>query len=477
MKKNKRTDWLIHFINVYGFNAIIGFGLGIAIVLIVFAVSGKQNILGKEPQGGSSQIVSSQEGDLREGQMQEQVNSQEGTESLNSIEKSFPQDIFSDTSSNLAMKEHFTVLIIGMDNRPGEVMSNTDTLIVASLDQKNKKMVLLSIPRDTQVFVNSKKEKVNAIARLRKGPISTQEYIQELIATSIDGYVLTNFQGFKNIVDSLGGITINVEKDMYYDTGDEQDRFINLKKGSQRLNGTQALQYARFRNDELADISRASRQQEVIKAIVAEATTPRNIPKLPIIIPKVYQAIETNLNLGQIWSLSMAFKNKENYDVINQTLPGQFSDEEGISYWKVNPKESKVILNQLFQGQTAPIFENIQKVKAPVQVPVVKETPEKTPETNAEQVEDGRQDGNETTTITIEVLTTDVNKGEAQTKQEITPKEVEHGAGATDAGQQGAKSLEKNIEKPVRKSQPVQDHSKTSGQLTPEAEITFEILE
>ena len=183
----------------------------------------------------------------------------------------------------------------------------------------------------------------------------------------MDGYILTNFQGFKNIVDSLGGITINVEKDMYYDTGEEQDRYIDLKKGLQRLNGNQALQYARFRNDELADISRASRQQEVIKAILAEATTPRNLPKLPLIIPQIYQAIETNLDIKQIWALAMAFKNQEDYNIINQTLPGQFSDEEGISYWKINPQQSKVILNQLFNGQTKPVFENIQKVNAPAQ--------------------------------------------------------------------------------------------------------------
>lgn len=420
MKKNKIRDSLIHFMQSYGFNALLGFGLGIAIVLVVFAVSGKQSILGKEPQVGNSQILSSQEEDRSQGQRQEQVSSQEGSEYLSSIEKLFPQDSFTNSSSELAMKNRFTVLLVGMDNRPGEVVSNTDTLIVASLDQKTKKMVLLSIPRDTQVFINNKKEKVNAIARLRKGPISTQEYIQELIGTSIDGYVLTNFQGFKNIVDSLGGITVNVEKDMYYDTGDEQDRFINLKKGSQRLNGTQALQYARFRNDELADISRASRQQEVIKAIVAEATTPRNIPKLPIIIPKVYQAIETNLNLGQIWSLSIAFKNKENYEVINQTLPGQFSDEEGISYWKVNPKEAKVILNQLFQGQTSPIFENIQKVKTPIKSQGVEE---RKPESNTEQV------NNES------VLTTEGDKVEAQ------------------------------------------DHKKTGEKNSPKAEIIFEILE
>ncbi|MGE4271652.1 MAG: LCP family protein [Desulfitobacterium sp.] len=370
MRDNKKWKRIIHSFQVYGFNAIIGFGLGIVIVFAILAFSGNQINVGQEAQGSNPQTLSSQEGSSS--QHSEQIQRSEDTEPQDASEQLLSQNSLPiDTSSDIELKDRFTVLLVGMDNRPGEIISNTDTLIVASLDQKAKKMVLLSIPRDTQVMLNKKKEKINALARLGKGPISTQQYIQELIGTPIDGYVLTNFQGFKNIVDSMGGITINVEKDMYYDTGDDRDRYIDLKKGSQRLNGAQALQYARFRNDELADISRATRQQEVIKAIVAEATMPRNLPKLPIIIPKVYQAIETNLNLGQVWSLVVAFKNKDTYAVINQTLPGQFSDEEGISYWRINPKESIGILNELFQGRTAPIFDNIRKVQAPAHKPVV----------------------------------------------------------------------------------------------------------
>ncbi|MGI1658588.1 MAG: LCP family protein [Desulfitobacterium sp.] len=370
MRDNKKWKRIIHSFQVYGFNAIIGFGLGIVIVFVILAFSRNQINVGQEAQGSKTQTLSSQE--RSSSQLSEQIQSSEGTQPQDASEQLLSQNSLPiDTSSDIDLKDRFTVLLVGMDNRPGEIISNTDTLIVASLDQKAKKMVLLSIPRDTQVMLNKKKEKINALARLGKGPISTQQYIQELIGTPIDGYVLTDFQGFKNIVDSLGGITINVEKDMYYDTGDDKDRYIDLKKGSQRLNGAQALQYARYRNDKLADISRASRQQEVIKAIVAEATMPRNLPKLPIIIPKVYQAIETNLNLGQVWSLVVAFKNKDTYAVINQTLPGQFSDEEGISYWRINPKESIGILNELFQGRTTPIFDNIRKVQAPAQKPVV----------------------------------------------------------------------------------------------------------
>lgn len=449
MDKRNLKNRLIHFIHTYGFNAVLGFGLGIVIVFAVFLLSGRPELFGQEARSRS--MVQTTSPEEISAQQQDSSGSGEAGDLKNTAAEELPKNTLSDEiASELALKDRVTVLLIGMDNRPGEVLSNTDTLMVASLDQKSKKMVLLSVPRDTQVILNHKKEKVNAIARLQKGAISTQQYLQELLGTSIDGYVLTNFQGFKNIVDGLGGITIDVEKDMYYDTGDAQDRFINLKKGVQRLNGTQALQYARFRNDELADITRTSRQQEVMKAIVAEATTPRNIPKLPIIIPKVYQAIETNLNLGQIWALAMAFKNKDTYEVINQTLPGQFSDEEGISYWRVNPKETKVILNQLFQGKTSPIFEPIQKVHVPAKPPASKETK---PGTEADDVKDKTQDGNETS-ITIEVLTTEVKESEKHTQP----------------------ASEK-----FRKTEPAeqlkQNPAKGKGTQTQDGEITFEVLE
>ena len=338
----------------------MGFTLGVIIVMVVVILSGR----GFNYQGDDEENQLFQE-NLVEAANNNGEDTELGVEGENEENLTLEEQLSIGDLDRTKVENQFTILLIGTDSRPGEGLSNTDTLIVASLDQKNKKMVLLSIPRDTQVFIKERKEKINALARLGKGPSSVQNYIQELLATPIHGYVMTNFQGFKNIVDSLGGITINVEKDMYYDTGDQEDRYINLKKGVQRLNGSQALQYARFRNDELADISRVSRQQEVLKAIVAEGTNPRNFPKLPLVIPKIYKTIESNLNLAQIWSLVMVFKDKDNYEVVNHTLPGYFADEEGISYWKIDPQEAKGIVEELFQGHKAPVFHNYQQVNPP----------------------------------------------------------------------------------------------------------------
>lgn len=130
----------------------------------------------------------------------------------------------SQTSNNL------TVLLIGTDKRPTDKsIGNTDTLIVVNMDSNSGRTELLSVPRDTQVsFPRYGIAKINAIARLGNSVQALKTNLEELLGQPIDGYVLTNFAGFKDIINTLGGITVNVEKNMYYQTGDTEDGIINL---------------------------------------------------------------------------------------------------------------------------------------------------------------------------------------------------------------------------------------------------------
>jgi LCP family protein required for cell wall assembly len=251
--------------------------------------------------------------------------------------------------------ERFTVLLVGVDRRPGDTtLGNTDTLLVASVNTMNGKVALLSIPRDTQVTVPGHgKGKINVVARVGKGINTTTALIEGLIGQSIDGYVTTNFDGFKSIIDTLGGITLNIEQDMYFVTGDSSDDgVIDLKKGTQRLYGEQALQYARFRQDALADISRTARQQAVIKAIGKEFLQVKTVPKLPWLVPQIAKSVETNLSVTQLWSMTKFMLRNENPEISSQTLPGNFLIENDISYWKVNPQKSQAVVKKLFEEGT-----------------------------------------------------------------------------------------------------------------------------
>ena len=207
------------------------------------------------------------------------------------------------------LNQKVSFLLIGTDKRPGESSYNADSIILASFDPQTKIVSLLSIPRDTRVTLPGSKKyyKINAVPML-KGIPELQKQIAELTGIKVDGYVLTNFAGFKDIIDTLGGITIDVEKNMKYQTGDKEDGYIDLKAGVQELDGSKALQYARFRQDATADIGRAARQQKVLTAVGKKMVEPATILKLPRLVPELFKAVETDLTLKDLLSLATAAK-------------------------------------------------------------------------------------------------------------------------------------------------------------------------
>ncbi|WP_434511487.1 LCP family protein [Desulfitobacterium sp. AusDCA] len=243
-------------------------------------------------------------------------------------------------------------LLIGADQRPGDEKYNTDSLILASIDPVSHRISMLSIPRDTRVSIPGHSNvKINSVVALTNLE-TLQNVVSHLTGISVAGYIQTNFSGFKQIIDTLGGVTVDVEKDMYYETGDKTDGYINLKKGEQRLNGSEALQYARFRYDALADISRTARQQVVLKAVAREMLQASTLPKLPWLVPQLSKAVHTNLSLSDMLKLSKVAVGFDKTDIVSQTLPGKFLDVEGVSYWDVDPREAKKVANNLLQGIT-----------------------------------------------------------------------------------------------------------------------------
>lgn len=250
------------------------------------------------------------------------------------------------------LKNRISVLLIGADQRPGEKKFNTDSLILATIDPKSAQVSLLSIPRDTRVSIPGHTDiKINGVAPLTDLD-TLVDVVADLAGIPVAGYIQTNFNGFKQIIDTLGGITVDVEKNMYYETGDDEDGYINLKKGLQQLDGSQALQYARYRNDALADISRTARQQVVLKAVAKEMLKLSTLPKLPWLIPQLNEAVNTNLESGDLFKIAKTAVKFKNVEILTQTLPGRFNDIKGISFWDVDPEEAKEVVRNLLRGIT-----------------------------------------------------------------------------------------------------------------------------
>lgn len=237
------------------------------------------------------------------------------------------------------------VLLLGTDARKGEEDARTDSIMLVSIDRETKKIAVVSVPRDTMVEIKGHgTNKINS-ANLYGGPDLARETVEELLGVEIPYYVKTNFNGFKEIIDILGGVDINVDKRMYYPAED-----INLKPGQQRLNGYDALGYVRYRHDALGDINRAERQQIFLKALANEMLRPVTIIKAPMLVPKLMAAVETNLGMADAILVAKATSSLNSDNVMTATLPGVFYNYKGASYWKVDQDEAHLILKNLFAG-------------------------------------------------------------------------------------------------------------------------------
>jgi len=263
------------------------------------------------------------------------------------------ENIISNYVPDTKLNDRVSFLLIGADKRPGEDGFNADSLIVASVDPDTNLISMLSIPRDTRVTLKGSTGfvKINSVPMLRGIP-ELKEQVSDLTGITLDGYVLTNFQGFKDIIDTLGGITIDVEKDMKFETGDKVDGYINLKAGEQLLDGSKALQYARYRDNTSADIGRTARQQKVLTTVAKKILQPGTITKLPKLVPQFFEAVETDLKLADLLRLSQAAVNFESATIVTQTLPGIGLYLDHLSYWEVNRTTAKQVAQNLLLGIT-----------------------------------------------------------------------------------------------------------------------------
>lgn len=169
----------------------------------------------------------------------------------------------------------------------------------------------------------------------------------------IDRYVRVSTAAFKEIVDLVGGVEVLVPKDMQYEDK-TQGLVIDLKAGLQTLNGDEAEQFARYRQDAYGDIGRVQRQQILLKALRQRMTSPTVLPKLPQIIRVLQSRIDTNLSLEELLALAgfgLNLESKEDLQMV--MLPGRFSspEEYQASYWIADQSASRDLMQTYFGVQ------------------------------------------------------------------------------------------------------------------------------
>ena len=217
--------------------------------------------------------------------------------------------------------ERVNILLIGADERPQFDTYNTDTLIVVSIDPTTGSAAMFSLPRDTvdiplapgpwqRVFGSSYGGKINSLwtaATLRKdlfpgndaqrGFAAVKSTLSELYGIDIKYYVSVNFEGFREIVDALGGVTINVQlpiTDDKYPGDDGRLWRVYIPTGIQHMDGAQSLIYARSRNSS-DDFDRAQRQQRVLLSLRQQADVGSLIERLPQLVKALRNAVHTDM--------------------------------------------------------------------------------------------------------------------------------------------------------------------------------------
>lgn len=215
--------------------------------------------------------------------------------------------------------DRINILLLGIDRRKGTSWGHlTDTIIVVTVDPANKTAGMLSIPRDLQVEIpgygedriNTANVKGETTGYPGGGPALLKRTIETNFGVPIDYYIMVDFKGFAQIIDTLGGIDINVPKEIHdtkYPDPLPEDPYhyktVHFDPGPQHMNGARALAYARSRMS-TTDFDRASRQQAILVAIKDKALSLNLLPKIPSLFATMMDSVRTDMSYGEMMELA-----------------------------------------------------------------------------------------------------------------------------------------------------------------------------
>jgi LCP family protein required for cell wall assembly len=227
---------------------------------------------------------------------------------------------------------------MGVDTKEGW-QARSDSINLVHIDFSNNRIGILSIPRDTLVDIPGYgQDKINH-AHTYGGPELSCATASNFLKIPVYYYVEVNFPMFVELVDRIGGVTLDIEKPLYYDDY-AANLHVHLNPGIQRLSGYETMGYVRFRHDSSSDWGRIDRQQKFFEALAKELMQPSNLARFPYILYSVSSNIRTNLGITQALRIGMKVSSiYRTGTVITGVIPGgdvrldrgyyMLSDEEG----------------------------------------------------------------------------------------------------------------------------------------------------
>ena len=254
--------------------------------------------------------------------------------------------------------EPYYVLLLGGDSREGDVKTEadegnrTDSMMVARVDEKNKKVDLLSVPRDTRVYIEGHgHQKINSAIEFGGYDLAIKE-VNELLGIKINYYAFIYFSGFEKLVDDLGGVTVQVPEGTYYDG-------VWVPAGdASRINGKEALVLARCRHGNppdqgayaAGDYQRTKNQRNLMKAIVKEIMG-KPAWQVPGLVSTVSGCIETNMPAWKIAELAFVMRGMDTEKMYSASAPASSKLSGGVWYEILDDSAWKKMMARVEAGQ------------------------------------------------------------------------------------------------------------------------------
>lgn len=240
--------------------------------------------------------------------------------------------------------EQLNILLLGIDAQTGE-SGRSDALMVLSLDPKNDKMQLISIPRDTRTYIVGKDfdDKINH-AYAFGGPDMSIATVENFLDIELDYYVSMNMKGFKELVDQLG--TITVYNDVAWSDGKYDFGF-----GPTEMDGDKTMSFVRMRKqDPDGDFGRTKRQRQVVQGIVNRGATVGSVTKINGVIDVLGNNMATNLDFDDMKDLLADYRNTvkkfEDYQ-----MKGTGTTIDGIYYLLVEEDEIQKVREMITEEE------------------------------------------------------------------------------------------------------------------------------
>ncbi|MGL5244058.1 MAG: LCP family protein, partial [Sarcina sp.] len=263
----------------------------------------------------------------------------------------------------IKVEKPITVLVLGLDFGDLEQIENndvkrTDTILLAHFNPVKNDCQIVSIPRDTQIMHEGKKWKINSAYPLG-GEKLLKNLIKDMLGVNVDYVVKVDYNGFRQVIDAIGGIEMYIEQDMFYDDW-EQNLHINFKEGETvNLDGQKAEEFFRWRqnNDGTGlpngDLDRIKNQQKLMGKLMDKLMSPSTIWKIDSLARAVEENVETDITLEAIVSYGLEFLNLEKSDVEMVTLAGESVYNNNLWYFMYDKEKNKELIEKLKDNDTS----------------------------------------------------------------------------------------------------------------------------